>query len=101
MNGSEIIPGTVEVVWSLLTSQDKKVFFYTNGGYCTNQHSWEKIFNWLKDNLSEEQWQAIESQINISLMYNTAKLAAVYLKEALPENAKVMCFGNEGFNEEL
>ena len=101
MNGSEVIPGTVEVVFSLITDQSKRVFFYTNGGYCTNQQSWDKVFDWLKDNLNAEQWQAIEAQINISLMYNTAKLAAVYLKEALAENAKVMCFGNEGFNQEL
>ena len=72
LNGYTKIDGVVESVYRLLVDPEKKVFFYTNGGYCTNEKSFEKVFNWLKDNLTPEQWAEIEPQVNVSLMYNTA-----------------------------
>ena len=101
MNGNALIDGTLDAVYRLISDPEKKVLFYTNGGYCTLQDSFDKVYNWLKNNLGAEKWAQIEPKVNISTMYNTAQLAARYLLNNLATGAKVLCFGNVGMNYEL
>lgn len=39
INGDAQIEGVIDSVYRLLIDEDKKVLFYTNGGYCTLEHS--------------------------------------------------------------
>ena len=40
MNGNEAIAKVAESVFRLLTDETKKVLFYSNGGYCSLEHTW-------------------------------------------------------------
>lgn len=43
MNGSETIVGVADQMFQLLSDESKKVLFYSNGGYCTLEHTWSKV----------------------------------------------------------
>jgi ribonucleotide monophosphatase NagD (HAD superfamily) len=99
-NGSTPIPGTAASTYHLLKT--KKVFFYTNGGYCSREYTYTTIINWLKNNLSPDQYGEIADLVTLDRCYNTAYLTARYLWETLPhQGCKVLTVGNKGLNDEL
>jgi len=53
-NGSSPIPGTVDSTYRLLKDPSKRVFFYTNGGYCNLQYTYNQIVSWLRRLLKPE-----------------------------------------------
>lgn len=59
--------------------------------------------DWLKADLSADQFAQIESLLTIDLFYNTAMLTAKYLKTQLAgvPDAKVLVFGNAGMLTEV
>ena len=40
MNGNEAIAGVGESIYRIMTDETKKVLFYSNGGYCSLEHTW-------------------------------------------------------------
>ena len=56
----------------------------------------------MRDELTAERFAIVEPLLLVkNLVYNTAQLTAKYLTTKLQPEAKVLCFGNEGLNEEL
>lgn len=47
-NGSSPIAGTAQSTYKLLRDPSKRVLFYTNGGYCSRQYTFEQVVKWLK-----------------------------------------------------
>ena len=40
MNGNEAIAGVSDTVFRIMTDETKKILFYSNGGYCSLEHTW-------------------------------------------------------------
>ena len=101
MNGNAPVAGVADSCFRLLTDETKKVLFYSNGGYCNNETTWKKVVSWMRSELTAENFAIAEPLLTVSLVYNTAQLTAKYLATKLEPEAKVLCFGNAGLNEEL
>ena len=54
MNGNGKIPGVAEKIFQLMTDESRKVFFFSNGGYCNVATTMKKVVEWLRDGLSAE-----------------------------------------------
>ena len=100
-NQAAIIPGVSESIFRLLTDDSKKVLFYSNGGYCNLETTWQKIIKWLRTDLPAEKFAIVEPILTKNLVYNTAQLTGKWLQRSLEPNAKILTFGNDQFNEEL
>ena len=49
MNGGASIAGTADSIFKTMTDESKKILFYTNGGYCTLERTWQKVVAWLRE----------------------------------------------------
>ena len=72
VNGDANIPGVADTVYRLFTDDTKKVLFYSNGGYCSLEHTWQKVVTWLRDNLDAERFAVVEPLLTKNKVYNTA-----------------------------
>ena len=54
------IDGVMEAVFKLAHEHDKKIFFYTNGGYCTQYRHWQKVRRIHEEELGEERFAKID-----------------------------------------
>ena len=103
MQDSKPIPGVIESIHNLIVKHNKKILFYTNGGYCTRHSSWQEIYDLFKQVLDEDAFDKISSAISIECVYNTAYMTAKYLSEELKDypDAKINVIGNQGLLEEI
>ena len=66
------MPGVAESTFRLMTDPTKKVLFFSNGGYANLTHTWNKVLDWLRQELSYEKFAIIEPKLTKSIFYNTA-----------------------------
>ena len=83
MNGNATVPGVADSVFRIMTDESKKILFYTNGGDCTLERTWQKVVAWLREQLDAERFAVVEPYLTKNLFYNTAQLTAKYLRSKL------------------
>ena len=86
----------------MLKDDNKRVLFYTNGGYCSRHFNYQQVDSWLQRELSADQYSEIKSKVSLQTCYNTAFLMGRYLTEKLPDkSSKILTVGNTGLNDEI
>ena len=55
-NGKTPIPGVADSVHALLTDTEKRVLFFTNGGYASLTYTYDTVVQWLTAELSAEKF---------------------------------------------
>jgi len=81
-NGSTRIGGVAPLLLELY-KRNKIVLYYTNGGWCSLQYSYECIVKWVDRELSQSDAEFVKARLSIDHVYNTAQLAAKYLLQLI------------------